>query len=123
HFLVKHLFTDPVITEVQIYHLSQASTSNTSYASNISGNGDNLITSHFGVDIMMMLKGKDLPPLNWKLGRITAVHPGKSSIIRVVSIKTTDHQNMCSIQRAPLRFDLILTRPPINESPTSNPIK
>lgn len=26
--------------------------------------------------------------MNWRLGRITAVHPGKDGIVRVVSVRT-----------------------------------
>ena len=39
---------------------------------------------------MVVLKEDNLPPLRWKLGRITALHPGKDGISRVLSIKTSE---------------------------------
>ena len=39
---------------------------------------------------MVVLKEDNLPPLRWKLGRITALHPGKDGISRVLSIKTAE---------------------------------
>ena len=47
---------------------------------------------------MVVLKEDNLPPLRWKLGRITALHPGKDGISSVLSIKTAE--GCCS---APLR--------------------
>lgn len=37
---------------------------------------------------MVLLKEQNLPPLYWKLGRITEVHPGSDGVVRVVNIKT-----------------------------------
>ncbi|XP_043263018.1 uncharacterized protein LOC122403528 [Colletes gigas] len=44
----------------------------------------------FGVGTMVVIKDASLPPLRWKLGRITALHPGTDQITRVVSIRTAD---------------------------------
>ncbi|KAJ8944184.1 hypothetical protein NQ318_016164 [Aromia moschata] len=33
--------------------------------------------------------GRNSPPLRWKLGRITDVHPGADGVVRVVSIRTS----------------------------------
>lgn len=40
------------------------------------------------VGVLVLVKDDNLPPLKWKLGRITEVHPGTDGIIRVVSLKT-----------------------------------
>ena len=45
---------------------------------------------YVGVGIMVVLKEDNLPPLRWKLGRITALHPGKDGISIVLSIKTAE---------------------------------
>ncbi|CAG7820182.1 unnamed protein product [Allacma fusca] len=39
---------------------------------------------------LVLLKDERLPPMKWKLGRITATHPGKDELVRVVSVKTAD---------------------------------
>ncbi|KAJ8962082.1 hypothetical protein NQ318_018033 [Aromia moschata] len=42
-----------------------------------------------GVNTLVLLKDSNAPPLQWKLGRIVAVHPGSSDgVVRVVSVKT-----------------------------------
>ncbi|XP_011858760.1 PREDICTED: uncharacterized protein LOC105556288 [Vollenhovia emeryi] len=38
---------------------------------------------------MVVLREQGTPPLNWRLGRITEVHPGKDGLVRVVEVKTT----------------------------------
>ncbi|XP_033218070.1 uncharacterized protein LOC117173541 [Belonocnema kinseyi] len=37
---------------------------------------------------MFVIKEDNLPPLQWKLGRIVATHPGTNGIIRVATVKT-----------------------------------
>jgi len=37
---------------------------------------------------LVIIKDEQLPPMKWKLGRITAVHPGNDSCVRVVTVKT-----------------------------------
>lgn len=37
---------------------------------------------------LAVLKEDGLPPLQWQLGRIIALHPGSDNVVRVVSIKT-----------------------------------
>ncbi|KAJ8934583.1 hypothetical protein NQ318_010879, partial [Aromia moschata] len=41
-----------------------------------------------GVNTLVLLKDSNAPPLQWKLGRIVAVHPGSDGVVRVVSVKT-----------------------------------
>lgn len=41
------------------------------------------------VNTLVILKEDNLPPLLWKMGRITEVHPGADGIVRVVSVTTT----------------------------------
>ncbi|KAF2892815.1 hypothetical protein ILUMI_13358 [Ignelater luminosus] len=47
---------------------------------------------HHNADLDMgaivLLKEDNIPPMQWRLGRITAVHPGKDSVVRVVSVRT-----------------------------------
>lgn len=38
---------------------------------------------------LVIVKEDNLPPLNWKLGRVTELFPGKDKIVRVVKIKTS----------------------------------
>ncbi|XP_063994304.1 uncharacterized protein LOC135171606 [Diachasmimorpha longicaudata] len=37
---------------------------------------------------IVILKEDNLPPMQWRLGRIVELHPGKDNIVRVASIKT-----------------------------------
>jgi len=46
-------------------------------------------TQNIQPGMMVVLREDGLPPLLWKLGRITEVHPGTDGIIRVVSVKTS----------------------------------
>ncbi|XP_046748847.1 uncharacterized protein LOC124412775 [Diprion similis] len=41
-------------------------------------------------DTLVILKDDKLPPLQWKLGRITETHAGKDGHVRVVSMKTSN---------------------------------
>lgn len=38
---------------------------------------------------MVILKEDNIPPLNWSLGRIVEVHPGKDGVNRVATVRTT----------------------------------
>lgn len=39
---------------------------------------------------LVLVKDDNLPPLKWRLGRITNVHPGADGVIRVADIKTAN---------------------------------
>lgn len=39
---------------------------------------------------LVILRDKNLPPLKWKLGRITELCPGNDNAVRVVIIRTKD---------------------------------
>lgn len=41
---------------------------------------------------LVVLREDDVPPLCWKLGRISAVHPGNDGLVRVVTVKTKDSE-------------------------------
>lgn len=41
------------------------------------------------VNTMVLVKNDQLPPLQWQLGRVVAVHPGSDNVSRVATIKTT----------------------------------
>lgn len=38
---------------------------------------------------LVLIKHKSKPPLQWELGRVTQLHPGKDGVVRVVTIKTS----------------------------------
>ncbi|XP_076299591.1 uncharacterized protein LOC143218344 [Lasioglossum baleicum] len=40
------------------------------------------------VGALVIIREDNAPPLQWPLGRITAVHPGQDGVIRVVTVKT-----------------------------------
>ncbi|CAG7632968.1 unnamed protein product [Allacma fusca] len=42
------------------------------------------------VDSLVLIKDNNLPPLKWKLARVTEIHPGRDGHVRVVSLKTSD---------------------------------
>ena len=44
--------------------------------------------SSFKVNDIVLLHEDNLPPSQWKLGRITQTHPGKDNIVRIVTITT-----------------------------------
>nr|XP_031836775.1 uncharacterized protein LOC116428802 [Nomia melanderi] len=55
---------------------------------------------------LVLIREDNLPPLQWKLGRILEVHPGDDKIIRVVTVKTPLGVYKQSIKRlAPLPID------------------
>ncbi|KAG5861953.1 hypothetical protein JTB14_025103 [Gonioctena quinquepunctata] len=37
---------------------------------------------------LVLLREENLPPMQWRLGRIVAVHPGRDNVVRVVSVLT-----------------------------------
>ena len=39
---------------------------------------------------LVLIRDDNLPPNKWRLGRITQVHPGADSLVRVVTVKTMD---------------------------------
>ncbi|KAG5894455.1 hypothetical protein JTB14_014902 [Gonioctena quinquepunctata] len=45
--------------------------------------------NHIQIGDLVVLKESGLPPLQWKLGRVVALHPGNDKVIRVVSAKTS----------------------------------
>ncbi|KAF2882361.1 hypothetical protein ILUMI_23818 [Ignelater luminosus] len=40
------------------------------------------------IGAIVLLKEDNIPPMHWRLGRITAIHPGKDGVVRVVSVRT-----------------------------------
>ncbi|KAJ8971060.1 hypothetical protein NQ317_002752 [Molorchus minor] len=40
------------------------------------------------IDDLVLLKDNNIPPLCWKLGRISAMFPGSDNKVRVVNVKT-----------------------------------
>lgn len=39
---------------------------------------------------MVIVEAPSRPPTEWRLGRITEVHPGSDDVVRVVSVRTQD---------------------------------
>lgn len=44
------------------------------------------------VGALVLLREENVPPQQWKLGRITATHPGKDKVVRVVTVKTANSE-------------------------------
>ncbi|UYV78853.1 hypothetical protein LAZ67_17000006, partial [Cordylochernes scorpioides] len=42
------------------------------------------------IGTLVLLKEDNLPPLNWRMGRINQVYQGEDGVVRVVSVKTAD---------------------------------
>ncbi|CAG7659602.1 unnamed protein product [Allacma fusca] len=42
------------------------------------------------IGTMVLIKDNRLSPMNWRLGRIIATHPGKDNLVRVVTVKTEE---------------------------------
>lgn len=38
---------------------------------------------------LVLLREENIPPLQWRIGRVVAVHPDKDNVTRVVTVKTT----------------------------------
>lgn len=45
--------------------------------------------NNINIGSLVLIKDDKLPPLNWQLGRVVRVHPGKDGVIRVVDVRTT----------------------------------
>ena len=58
---------------------------------------------------MLIVKEDNLPPMKWRLSRITQLHPGRDDVTRVVSIRVAD-----SIIKRPVNKICIL---PMDEEP------
>ena len=55
---------------------------------------------------MVVVKEDNLPPLQWKLGRIVKTHPGPDNIIRVVTVSTnTGEYKRCIKKLCPLPIE------------------
>lgn len=46
--------------------------------------------SNFAIGTMVLLKKDNIPPLKWKLGRVTELFPGPDGNVRVVTVRTKD---------------------------------
>lgn len=46
--------------------------------------------SNFAIGTMVLLKEDNIPPLKWKLGRVTELFPGPDGNVRVVTVRTKD---------------------------------
>lgn len=55
------------------------------------------------VGTIVLLKEDNLPPMQWKLGRVVDVQPGTDGVVRVVKVKTQGGMQMRNVKRiAPL---------------------
>lgn len=61
------------------------------------------------INALVLIKDERLPPLKWKLGRVTHLHPGPDGLVRVVTLKTADGE----IQRPVVKVCLL----PIDDAP------
>lgn len=44
-------------------------------------------SSNVKKDTLVLIKEDNLPPIQWKLGRIVELHPGRDGVVRIVSVK------------------------------------
>ncbi|KMQ86573.1 hypothetical protein RF55_14409 [Lasius niger] len=51
------------------------------------------------VGALTLLRDENTPPLQWRLGRIIAVHPGRDGLIRVIDVKTASGILQRSLQK------------------------
>lgn len=47
-------------------------------------------TNFIELNQLVLIKEDNTPPAQWKLGRITEIHPGKDNVVRVVTVKCSD---------------------------------
>jgi len=50
-------------------------------------------TTNFSIDDMVIVEAPSRPPTEWRLGRITDLHPGSDGTVRVVSVRTQNGIN------------------------------
>ncbi|XP_046976357.1 uncharacterized protein LOC124542454 [Vanessa cardui] len=61
----------------------------------------------FDIGHIVLIKGENLPPSKWALGRIVAKHPGDDGVTRIYSVKSGDSVVTRSFNKlCPLRIDL-----------------
>ncbi|XP_062534712.1 uncharacterized protein LOC134203896 [Armigeres subalbatus] len=51
------------------------------------------------VGTMVLLREDNLPPLKWRMGRVSEIHPGKDGNIRVVKVRTKDGDFLRAISK------------------------
>ncbi|XP_062534087.1 uncharacterized protein LOC134203222 [Armigeres subalbatus] len=51
------------------------------------------------VGTMVLLREDNLPPLRWRMGRVSEIHPGKDGNIRVVKVRTKDGDFLRAISK------------------------
>ena len=51
------------------------------------------------VGALVLLREENVPPQQWKLGRITATHPGEDKVVRVVTVKTAGSEYKRAVTR------------------------
>ncbi|XP_070855575.1 uncharacterized protein [Drosophila suzukii] len=54
---------------------------------------------NFKINELVLMKDDQLPPSQWSLGRITSLHPGEDSLVRVVTLKTKSGSQKRSISK------------------------
>jgi len=60
---------------------------------------------NINVNDVVLIKDDNVPPLQWKLGRVVQVHPGADNLVRAVTVKTTDGEYRRAISKlAPLPY-------------------
>ena len=66
------------------------------------------------VDDMVLIMEELTPPTKWPLGRVTALHPGKDGLVRVVDVKTATSQYRRALDKL-IRLPLELEESPVNQ--------
>ena len=60
------------------------------------------------IGTLVTIKEDDLPPMQWSLGRVIAVHPGDDGAIQVATVKTANGTyKRCVKKLAPLPVNVV----------------
>lgn len=51
------------------------------------------------VGALVLLQEENIPPQQWKMGRITSTHPGEDGVVRVVTVKTASSEYKRAVTR------------------------
>lgn len=68
---------------------------------------------------LVLIKEENLPPTKWKLGRVTATHPGDDQIVRVVTVKTDTSEfkrSLSKLCRLPSNVSQLTPQPTPNQT-------
>lgn len=60
------------------------------------------VNSDFKVGALVLLVDDNMPPQQWKRGRIIVVHPGDDGLVRVVTVRTSNAEYKRAVTKVAL---------------------